>query len=159
MRTFTGVIGSTSTHDWATMAEDAHGDPRIQLRSVFGFNGEVFSPWNGSEAPQLLAQRCTTVSRMSDPNSRGEWRKNSRVNVELFKNAGRVCSGLRVHPDGERLIYPLGSTVVLRTIKDGKQDLLQGHTNDVSCLSVSRSGSYIASGQVDCMGFKVKSLK
>lgn len=65
-------------------------------------------------------------------------------------------SGLSVHPDGEHLIYPLGSTVVLRTIKDGRQELLQGHTSDVSCVSVSRSGSLIASGQVDCMGFKVK---
>lgn len=69
-----------------------------------------------------------------------------------------MCSGLRLHPDRERLIYPLGSAVILRTIKDGKQELLQGHTNDVSCLSVSRSGSYIASGQVDCVGFKVKHL-
>lgn len=69
-----------------------------------------------------------------------------------------MCSGLRLHPDREHLIYPLGSAVVLRTIKDGKQELLQGHTNDVSCLSVSRSGSYIASGQVDSLGFKVKRI-
>lgn len=46
----------------------------------------------------------------------------------------------------------------MRTVKDGKQELLQGHTNDVSCLSVSRSGSHIASGQVDCPGFKVKHI-
>lgn len=65
-------------------------------------------------------------------------------------------SGLSVHPGGEHLIYPLGSMVVLRTVKDGRQELLQGHTNDVSCISVSRSGSYVASGQVDSMGFKVK---
>lgn len=68
---------------------------------------------------------------------------------------GHVLSGLRVHPDREHLIYPLGSTVVVRRIKDGKQEFLQGHTNSVSCISASKSGSYVASGQVTFMGFKV----
>ncbi|XP_075898976.1 cilia- and flagella-associated protein 52 [Nelusetta ayraudi] len=67
---------------------------------------------------------------------------------------GHVPSGLRVHPDKEHLIYPLGSTIILKRIKDGKQDFLHGHTNNVSCVSVSKSGSYIASGQVNFMGFK-----
>ncbi|XP_056227354.1 cilia- and flagella-associated protein 52 [Seriola aureovittata] len=67
---------------------------------------------------------------------------------------GHVSSGLRVHPDREHLIYPLGCTVILKRIKDGKQEFLHGHTNNVSCISVSKSGSYIASGQVNFMGFK-----
>ncbi|KAM7008827.1 cilia- and flagella-associated protein 52 [Tautogolabrus adspersus] len=67
---------------------------------------------------------------------------------------GHVISGLRVHPDREHLIYPLGSTVILKRIKDGKQEFLQGHTNNISCISVSNSGSYIASGQVNFTGFK-----
>ncbi|XP_023119492.2 cilia- and flagella-associated protein 52 [Amphiprion ocellaris] len=67
---------------------------------------------------------------------------------------GYVFSGLRVHPDREHLIYPLGCTVILKRIKDGKQEFLHGHTNNVSCVSVSKSGSYIASGQVNFMGFK-----
>ncbi|XP_073334856.1 cilia- and flagella-associated protein 52 [Pagrus major] len=67
---------------------------------------------------------------------------------------GHVSSGLRVHPDGEHLIYPLGSTIILKRIEDGKQEFLNGHTNNVSCISVSKSGSYIASGQVNFMGFK-----
>ncbi|XP_070684474.1 cilia- and flagella-associated protein 52 [Pempheris klunzingeri] len=67
---------------------------------------------------------------------------------------GHVFSGLRVHPDGEHLIYPLGCTVILKSIKDGKQEFLHGHTNNVSCVAVSKSGSYIASGQVNFMGFK-----
>lgn len=69
-----------------------------------------------------------------------------------------MFSGLRVHPDREYLIYPLGSTVVLKRIKDGKQEFLHGHTNNVSCISVSKSGSYIASGQVNFMGFKVAAV-
>ncbi|CAJ1065978.1 cilia- and flagella-associated protein 52 [Xyrichtys novacula] len=67
---------------------------------------------------------------------------------------GHVISGLRVHPHREHLIYPLGSTIILKTIKDGKQEFLHGHTNNISCISVSKSGSYIASGQVNSMGFK-----
>ncbi|KAM4603483.1 cilia- and flagella-associated protein 52 [Polymixia lowei] len=67
---------------------------------------------------------------------------------------GYVFSGLRVHPDREHLIYPLGCTVILKRIKDGKQEFLHGHTNNVSCVSVSNSGCYAASGQVTFMGFK-----
>lgn len=66
-----------------------------------------------------------------------------------------MVSGLRVHPDREHLIYPLGCTVVVKRLKDGKQELLHGHTNNVSCISVSTNGLYIASGQVIYMGFKV----
>uniref|UniRef100_A0A3Q3KS70 Cilia- and flagella-associated protein 52 n=1 Tax=Monopterus albus TaxID=43700 RepID=A0A3Q3KS70_MONAL len=67
---------------------------------------------------------------------------------------GHVISGLRVHPDKEHLIYPLGCTVVLKRIEDGKPEFLHGHTNNVSCISVSKNGLYIASGQVNFMGFK-----
>lgn len=75
-----------------------------------------------------------------------------------FISSGHVFSGLRVHPDREHLIYPLGSTVILKRIKDGKQEFLHGHTNNISCISVSKSGSYIASGQVNFMGFKVAAV-
>uniref|UniRef100_A0A673Z952 Cilia- and flagella-associated protein 52 n=1 Tax=Salmo trutta TaxID=8032 RepID=A0A673Z952_SALTR len=51
-------------------------------------------------------------------------------------------------------IYPLGCTVILKSLKDGKQEFLHGHTNNVSCVTVSKSGHYIASGQVTFMGFK-----
>ncbi|KAM6939824.1 cilia- and flagella-associated protein 52 [Xenentodon cancila] len=67
---------------------------------------------------------------------------------------GRVPSGLRVHPDREHVVFPLGCTVILQKITDGKQQFLHGHTNNVSCISVSRSGAYVASGQVTSMGSK-----
>ncbi|CAL9700418.1 unnamed protein product [Knipowitschia caucasica] len=67
---------------------------------------------------------------------------------------GHVVSGLRLHPDKTHFIYPLGWTVIIKRIQDGKQDFLHGHNNNVSCVSVSRSGQYIASGQVNFMGFK-----
>jgi hypothetical protein len=34
-----------------------------------------------------------------------------------------------------------------------KQEFLQGHTNRVSALAMSKSGKYLASGQVSPMGF------
>ncbi|CAL8328745.1 unnamed protein product [Lota lota] len=67
---------------------------------------------------------------------------------------GHVTSGLRVHPDRDHLIYPLGCTVILKRLKDGKQEFLHGHTNNVSCVAVSKSGCYVSSGQVTFMGFK-----
>ncbi|XP_020794135.2 cilia- and flagella-associated protein 52 [Boleophthalmus pectinirostris] len=68
--------------------------------------------------------------------------------------SGHVVSGLRVHPNKNHLIYPLGWTIIIKRIKDGKQDFLHGHNNNVSCLTVSKGGQYIASGQVNFMGFK-----
>uniref|UniRef100_A0A8C5R5C0 Cilia- and flagella-associated protein 52 n=1 Tax=Leptobrachium leishanense TaxID=445787 RepID=A0A8C5R5C0_9ANUR len=67
---------------------------------------------------------------------------------------GHVVSGLISHPDREHLIYPLGCTVIIESLQKRKQHFLQGHTNNVSCVAVSRSGKYLASGQVTFMGFK-----
>ncbi|CAK9207947.1 unnamed protein product [Sphagnum troendelagicum] len=67
---------------------------------------------------------------------------------------GTVGTGLILHPDHKTLIYPLGTTIVLRDRKDlTKQEFLQGHNNRVSCVTLSRSGKYLASGQVSPMGF------
>lgn len=78
--------------------------------------------------------------------------------MHYFNFTGHVFSGLRVHPDREHLIYPLGCTVILKSLKNNKQTFLHGHTNNVSCVSVSKSGNFIASGQVTFMGFKVNKL-
>lgn len=59
-----------------------------------------------------------------------------------------------MHPDGQHQIYALGSTVVIQNINDKSQIFLRGHTNTVSCLTVSPSGKFIASGQETHMGFK-----
>ncbi|OXB54515.1 hypothetical protein ASZ78_014785 [Callipepla squamata] len=68
--------------------------------------------------------------------------------------AGHITSGLICHPDSKHLLYPLGCTVVIQDLATKKQTFLQGHTNNVSCVVVSRSGSYVASGQVTYIGFK-----
>ncbi|XP_023385618.1 cilia- and flagella-associated protein 52 [Pteropus vampyrus] len=67
---------------------------------------------------------------------------------------GHVPTGLKCHPDEEHLVYPLGCTVLIQAINTNKQDFLHGHGNNVSCVTISKSGDYIASGQVTFMGFK-----
>uniref|UniRef100_A0A8D1FLQ2 Cilia- and flagella-associated protein 52 n=1 Tax=Sus scrofa TaxID=9823 RepID=A0A8D1FLQ2_PIG len=68
--------------------------------------------------------------------------------------SGHVPTGLKCHPDQEHLIYPLGCTILIQAIKTQEQNFLHGHSNNVSCVTISKSGVYIASGQVTFMGFK-----
>jgi len=66
---------------------------------------------------------------------------------------GTVPSGLILHPDQKHLIFPLGCTVVLRNLMEKTQAFLQGHDNQVNCITVSKSGKLLASGQKTFMGF------
>ena len=59
---------------------------------------------------------------------------------------GKVNSGLVLHPDNEHIIFPLGTTIVVRHIISRKQNFLRGHDNNISVITVSTSGKYIASG-------------
>lgn len=54
----------------------------------------------------------------------------------MHRFCGTVEGGLLTHTDGRTLIYPLGSTIVLRDKKDPRaQEFLQGHSDKVKCLS------------------------
>lgn len=45
---------------------------------------------------------------------------------------GAIENGLIAHPDGRTIIYPLGSTIVLRDRADPRsQEFLQGHSDKV----------------------------
>jgi cilia- and flagella-associated protein 52 len=66
-----------------------------------------------------------------------------------------VNSGCVLHPDNEHIIFPLGTTIVVRHIMTRTQRFLRGHDNDISVIVVSSSGKYIASGQKTHMGFQV----
>jgi len=67
---------------------------------------------------------------------------------------GKVAGGLQLHPDGKTMIYPLGATIVIRELGDAfDQSFLQGHSDEVSCICISKSGRYLASGQITYMGF------
>jgi WD40 repeat protein len=68
---------------------------------------------------------------------------------------GSVREGLILHPGDQHIIYPLGSTIVVKHLTENTQTFLQkdGHNRSVSCLALSSSGKYLASGQITHMGF------
>lgn len=68
---------------------------------------------------------------------------------------GGVRDGLILHPGDKHIIYPLGSTVVVKHLLENTQAFLQknGHDRAISCLSLSSTGKYLATGQVSHMGF------
>lgn len=70
---------------------------------------------------------------------------------------GQVPNGLHYHPDGNHLVYSLGSTLVIQKIGNSseKSIFLQSHDGPITCIALSKSGRYIASGQSTHMGFKV----
>ncbi|XP_069124586.1 cilia- and flagella-associated protein 52-like [Argopecten irradians] len=77
-----------------------------------------------------------------------------RLELDYVIGYSGIPNGLKVHPDRQHLIYSLGNTVIIENIETKKQQTLMGHSGDVSCLTVSNTGNYIASGQVIHMGFK-----
>lgn len=68
---------------------------------------------------------------------------------------GQVRKGFILHPDDKHVVYPLGSTIVVRNLLKNNQHFLHkdGHDQNVSCLAISSSGKYLASGQETHMGF------
>ena len=47
-----------------------------------------------------------------------------------------------------------GATVVIRNVHDNKdQTFLQGHTDRVTCITMSKDGNLLASGQITHMGY------
>ncbi|XP_046959584.1 cilia- and flagella-associated protein 52 [Vanessa cardui] len=67
---------------------------------------------------------------------------------------GSAIRGLKVHPNGEHIIYPMGNKVCIQEWKTKKMYFLSGHTNSVSTVAVSPKGTYIGSGQINHIGFK-----
>ncbi|XP_066999965.2 cilia- and flagella-associated protein 52 [Anabrus simplex] len=67
---------------------------------------------------------------------------------------GTAVNGLKLHPDGVHILYPLGNKVGIQNWKTKNQQFLSGHTNVISAVDISPCGKYVASGQVNYMGFK-----
>lgn len=86
-----------------------------------------------------------------------EYESTPRLELEsALGYSGQVPRGLQAHPDGVHLIYPLGACIVIKQIGNpsATSDFLYGHNDKISCLAVSPSGRYIASGQVTRPGFQ-----
>ncbi|CAH1119873.1 unnamed protein product [Phaedon cochleariae] len=69
---------------------------------------------------------------------------------------GSTNNGLIVHPNGKHILYPLGNKVAVQEWSTKKQKFLVGHTNIISSIAVSKSGKYVASGQINHIGFKAR---
>jgi len=93
---------------------------------------------------------CTTKLKLrhEGPSTKADYRIQWYANYYTIMQ-GAVNNALKFHPDGVHVIYPVGSMVVIKnSLKPEQQHLLHGHTNLITCLDVSKSGKYIASGQV-----------
>eukprot|EP00163_Fabomonas_tropica_P027387 TRINITY_DN525_c0_g1_i2.p1 TRINITY_DN525_c0_g1~~TRINITY_DN525_c0_g1_i2.p1 ORF type:complete len:628 (+),score=192.17 TRINITY_DN525_c0_g1_i2:410-2293(+) len=68
--------------------------------------------------------------------------------------SGEVPCGLVLHPNQEDVLFPLGSTVVIKNLRNPRdQEFLQGPRDTVSAVAISRSGRYVATGHSTHMGF------
>lgn len=67
---------------------------------------------------------------------------------------GNPLNGLILHPDGIHLVYPLGTNIAAYHWRTKAQRFFEGHTNVISAVTVSTSGRYVGSGQVNYMGFR-----
>lgn len=69
--------------------------------------------------------------------------------------SGSTPRGLIIHPNGKHILYPIGNKISIQDWSTKQQSFLTGHTNIISAMDVSRSGKYVASGQINHIGFKV----
>lgn len=74
--------------------------------------------------------------------------------LSLIGFDGNPSDGLILHPDGIHLVYPLGTNITAYNWSTKAQRFFEGHTNIISAVTVSKSGKYICSGQVNYMGFR-----
>jgi hypothetical protein len=72
--------------------------------------------------------------------------------------SGKVPHSLHYTPCGRYLVYPLGSFVVLKNLATEKEAFIDGHTNLISCLTISEDGTKLASGQINIAGVKVSNF-
>ena len=66
--------------------------------------------------------------------------------VRMMGFEGKITGGLISHPDGIHLLYALGSTIIILNMNENSQSFLRGHSNNVSCIAVNKTGDKIASG-------------
>lgn len=85
-----------------------------------------------------------------------EYEKTERLCLDAVVGfGGRIPNSIITHPDGEHLVYALGACIVIQRINDRSAcDFLYGHNDKISCIAVSSTGRFIASGQMTHQGFQ-----
>ncbi|XP_071443263.1 cilia- and flagella-associated protein 52 [Hetaerina americana] len=74
--------------------------------------------------------------------------------ISVIGFEGGTRQGLILHPDKKHVVYHMGTKVIVQNWESKEQHFKANHANNVSALSISYSGKYIATGQVTHMGFK-----
>jgi WD40 repeat protein len=70
------------------------------------------------------------------------------LEFDHFIGLNTIHQGALFHPDGAKYIFSSGANVVIGDLIDPHlQHFLRGHDDCVTCLALSPSGQYIASGQ------------
>ena len=72
-----------------------------------------------------------------------------------FSGAERGCMKLLV-PQPARIVFTVGASLVVRDLETGRQEVHLGHSYPVSCLSLSSSGRYLASGERASLGVRAR---
>ena len=68
--------------------------------------------------------------------------EDTKLNIQAVVGfSGAVNDGLALHPDEEHLLYPLGSTIVVKHLPTKTQTFLRGHDNKISGSPVSTQSS------------------
>ena len=66
--------------------------------------------------------------------------KNDKLNLlAVIGFNGAVIDGLILHPNNEELIFPIGSQIVVRNVLTRQDRFLNGHSNDISTMTISNS--------------------
>lgn len=75
--------------------------------------------------------------------------KSSKSSPSKAVSTGRLSQQQQAQQDAANALPPASLS------SPGEQHFLTGHTNLITCIAVSKSGRYIASGQVTHMGYQV----
>lgn len=70
------------------------------------------------------------------------------IEFEHFIGINSVPNGAYFHPNGKNYVYAAGGNVIISDLNDSHlQHFLRKHDDTITCITVSDSGKYIASGQ------------
>eukprot|EP00981_Chlorochromonas_danica_P015335 scaffold11736_cov159-Ochromonas_danica.AAC.1 len=71
------------------------------------------------------------------------------LEFEHFMGTNPIPQGALFHPDGQKYVFTSGACVIIGDLLDPhQQEFLRYHSDRVTCLALSTSGRYLASGQV-----------
>ena len=78
----------------------------------------------------------------------GEDAPSPAVELEHAVGYSALKGGLKYHPNEREYLFAAGASIIVCDFTDPhQQTFLRGHDGNITCLALSRTGKYIASGQ------------